>query len=578
MLTAGAAEAAPPLVAEASTCLDKPDFALCLVKVAGADAVTADPELAERTDLLEAAGVDLTQAPESPLTPPYDAIADAVSEVRALDRAGRSPETALAPLSRLGGLPPLVLPIGPGDAQLFAYGSLTAPNNHPSNALSPALNAAVLQAWEQALAARTGPPLAIDGPHNLAMAYRHHGDDAGAMRATALEPRLGERVEILVALDDLEAAAALAASLTPAGLLPEVHIRAEQALQFEAEINRRASAEILALLDRQIADVEAAGLADGVRFFNDLKAQALAENVEQRRPGPAELEAHAAARLAEIRWSVIEAATKAGRPQVARPLADLELRMPVALDDGEMYRKIVILAPAASPGVAAAWLDDQQARLLSELTRAPDAAHALTPLARTWAALGRKDRLEALLAKTLPLAEKARAPKGQAQALGHSVRAILIALGRSDEGFALYPGAPAERLANDFGQGRGVANLDAYLAETPADQRLSFAQRCTDFAAQTGKFDLVASCLDRAEPLADRPLSRQFLAELTLRHAALAARNDDAASADALARRGLKLAEGLDTDHSSVRVVGDLVQIAKAELRRSGRLPPRPKP
>lgn len=578
-LTAGAAEAAPPLVAEASTCLDRPDFALCLIKVVGADAIIADPELAGRSDLLKAAGVDLGQVSKETLTPPYDAIIGAICEVRALDRAGRSPQAALAPLSRLDGLPPLALPIpGAGEARLFAYSGLVGPHDHPSNAVSPALNATVLQAWEQALAARTGPSLAIDGPHDLAMACRHHGDEAGALRAAALESRLGERVKILLDLGDIERAAALAAGVTPASLLPESRLDAEQAAQFEAALSRASSAQLAAILDQQIAEAEAAGVAEGVRFFKEMKAQALAENAEQTQPSLAELEADAAARASQIRWSVIEAATKAGRPQVARPLADMELRAPVALDDGNMHLRIPVLAAAASPAAASAWLDGLQSRLLSKLSSAPDSAYALTPVVEGWAALGRKDRLEALLAKTRHLAEKTPAPKGQFQALGRSVRAILIALGRADEGFALYPGTPEERLTNDLGQGRGLANLDAYLAETPADQRLSLGKRCGELASRAGKFDLVMGCLDRAEPLADRPLYRQSLAENALRYAAHAARNDDRASSDVLARRGLKLAAGLDTDDSGFLVRSFVVEIAKADLRADGRLPPRPTP
>ncbi len=133
---------------------------------------------------------------------------------------------------------------------------------------------------------------------------------------------------------------------------------------------------------------------------------------------------------------------------------------------------------------------------------------------------------------------------------------------------------PTARLRADIEQGRGLEKLDDYLATTPVAEQSKLLVTCAEASARARLFNLVAACLDRSQVGAGQ--NRMLFAESTIRYARNAYAFGDAATGRALLTRALSAAKDLDVQESS-SVKLELVEIAKAELRASDRLPPRPK-
>lgn len=489
-LCAGSAIGAPALMTRAPGCLDAADLPICLLKVlaeddAGSD-LARDRELAARPHILAAAGVTpegvarYRASKDARLGEIFsladDQAQDAFVRVLASDRAGRPPEEGLAIIAALPRdaptLPPFFADSQETSARLTAYRFIafadpttTTPGPPPSRALA----AAVLRAWEDDLASRSGLADSLTDASSLAAAYARHGDRDGVDRAIALEPRPDDRIRILLELGRQDEARAALARLTAADL--EASVRAELtrkvSAQHQAVLGEAAAMEVM--LQEEIARHGAAG--QDTRMYQDLRkqnARRLAALSKAQPSVPARLvRSEAESRLADIRDEVLgaDAPPRPGGPR--------------------------LVTDAAALGLARQQQDQ-----------------------------------------------------------------------------------PTARLRADIEQGRGLEKLDDYLAATPVTEQSRLLATCTEASASVRLFNLVAACLDRFQ--VDTGQSRMIFAESAIRYARSAYSFGDAATGRALLTQALSAAKDLDVKESS-SVKLELIEIAKAELRASDRLPPRPK-
>ncbi len=569
---------------------------MCILRVLAADDAGArlldDADLAASPQVLTAVGVDVPalrkERAMAKAPAPYDEIVSAVREVRALDAAGTPPRQALAPIARLPNasvLPEPQLPEAPvAGRRRFAYALLTGQG---SNQLSPALRAAALRAWEDELKSVAPTREMIDGPSQLASAYQAGGDEAGVARALALEPRPHGQVEIMLQLGQIESAAAVAEGMTIEGLLPAMRLDALRQQEFDRTLSSMSVGIAAQVFGDQIKNAEASGdrrLAGKLRAMQaeiEKDAAPLAPDLT-----PRALQAAAVQQIRVTRLSVLKQAKDVGRPQAARHLADSMLKKTapnrVSANDWE---QMDVLIPVASPTEAAAWLNSLDATIQRDLRHghgwSSDASARLAILVEGWTKLGRMDRLEALITRIRPLtdAERRGAGRGpeESPALNTQLRAMLVAVGRPDEGFALFPGRPEERLDNDLRRGRGLMNLDAYFAEASENNRFGLELHCMSAAQRAKAYSLIPNCLGGRKSAEAAPRQRQVYAETALASARLAAANGDGAAARNLLSWALDTARGIETDDAGdVFPRAALLELAKAELRADGRLPSRP--
>lgn len=583
-LAAGQAASAPPTITLAGRCAAATDMAMCLLQVAAiadkGQRISIDLELADRDDLIKAAGLVERPASElDALPPPYDAVVSVVAQVRALDRSGATPERAVAPLATLDGVPPgapTLLGARLGPVKLDAYSFLLARNNHPRNAVSPALAARLLADWEGTLVAQPDAALSIYGARALAVAYGDRGDEAGLQRAVILSGQPGDRIDVLIAAGRLQQAAGAAVMLKPDDLLDQIRREAADNAELERTMALRSAAILFGYLDDEIARLRAAGDEAQARVAEKLRDQARQQALPSPPPplGEAELRRIAEERVVTTRFAVLDAAATAQQPTAARPVADLILTStPPRSASDEVLAKLPQLVVAASPTVASAWLDTYAESALAAPATNLSALHGLQ---EAWTALGRKDKLEALILVTRPLAASESRTTQDDRPFARLTWRMLIAVGRPDEGFALYPARPVDRLTNDINQGRGLAKLDAYLAEIEERQRPELMQACGEMAARRGAFDVASLCFDRWDGMVTLPILRQHMAESVLQTAGQAGAAGDVEAMRRLTRQALTMARGLDTDDQGIFTPDYLVKVAKVELRVDGRLPPPP--
>lgn len=594
-------------------CLEAADRPICLLNVAGAEdgglGLFRDEELAAHPDLLKAAGFTKAETERwraaqddsyKMFLGPIDEASGAVSAALALDRAGRPPTEALAPIMALKGVSPTLPPF-------FAQSQITSPRllaywlligddtgRKADRSPSPTLASAVLLAWEEELKRRNGVADVTTGPLGLGMAYRVAGDEAGVDRAIRLDPsrRDDERIVMLVRLDRLEQAAAISRIAT---------IEATEAI-FRALLARvdatteASEAEFAGELDRRFGETITKLRADGRNKEADaieaelrqLAEEATAEEIEST--SDAEIHAMAAEALAEARIELVRAAAAAGRADLARETADAVIAGSSAASPSDLVLSATPdLVAAASPAVATGWLNALEAGLRPYSQDDRDASLALQGRLRAvgvgWRQIGRVDRFEELIARWRPAALADVAAYREASARGQSrqipvawvISSLLLDEDRVREARPLLALGPRALLENDIKRGRGVANLDSYLAEATAPGAASsLLISCIGAADLQRDFASSLLCLQRRVELAKTPIEKDSVVSQALGGAALAARVGQSAISRELLTLALTTARGIpaaDEDPISLRDF-DLIEIAKAELRADGRLPP----
>ena len=613
LLTGGGAAAAQPSSVRLTfprllECEHAADRPICLLRQLAAhdpEILTQDPDLRAQPSLLNAAGVSVP--PERPFDPvgararlaawkaeagPLGSTAVgaqaeaavAAREAMHLHRAGRPPNEALAPTAALSlteapgsGLTNFdVEPVAP---RVWAYQLLASSLDGATGSREQALRSAVLTAWDRDLTA------AGDDPARIVMLV-----ETGQLERAAA-------VSAQARIDGAERRLRASAELTAA-------IMAAQEARWEAGRNRE--------LEELLREIPARRRG---RVRRELKA------VEGVEPEPEEtapdLHAMAEAQLEEARIALASAAVKAGRADLARTEAD-RLLAPARLTDG-LLSATHVLAPAASPSVATRWLEALEATLEAHPSSAYEDAPrkgypglrsrrqveaetrgtqlllqtqaSFRQVANGWRALGRTDRVDALIQRWRPQAlAEARAARTAAARGGVAqtpyagqLSRLLLDLGREDEARAIGVLGPDDWIRHDLASGRGLDRLDAHLAGAEADRVSGALITCWYEAIDRNRFADARTCWARYAALDGTPTQEALAAEAALKIGGRAARAGDAVIARDMLDRSLAQARGVSWTDPSLEtefsLLGfDLMEIVKAELRGDGQLPPKPAP
>jgi hypothetical protein len=584
-----AAQSKTPLAVQLQPCGTAADVPICILKVLAAkdagEMLWRDDDLQAKPALLAAAGVKVEaaqQAARSDTTRlffgPSDDAQAALRRAIARDREGASPDLALGAI--------LALPSGAPELPLFFAGSQTASTRLLGLQAvdraargeildlkpSPALHRAALAAWEAELADRGGMADMLTDPGTLARAYAALGDTAGATRAVALEPRPDRRVLILAELGRVEDAALAAARLERRDLEPSVRAEIEQLQARQAAAARATDQHMQGELARMAAEARAGGDEKSARQFEKMRGMMTSDAAPPLPPGLVEGEIDD--RLDALWRGVFAAAGKAGRPTAARPLAERLFRESPPPKVSEAMAAHIEAAAAAAPDLAAAWLDAQE----KQLTRGGDdqTSTRVETVGDGWRALGRTDRLEALVARL----------KGGSARQRRLAAFQLLALDRADEARALAPIRADDLLRTDIRRGRGVARLKDYLAGIQEPHlRSGLLGTCEHETQQARLWRELLACMEAERAEATRAVQFFVEADSALTALNLPSTLDDVASARALFRfaldtaaRGLALEPNYSDDFGSVMTRIGVLTYAKAELRADGRLPKSPPP
>lgn len=601
---AGPAAAKEPLLAQLAPCAADADHAICLLKVAAredaGDLLWRDPDLRAAPQILAAVGVSGAEVERwrrseegqthQMFFGPIDQAETAVDRAVTLDHAGRTPAEALQPILDLGNRAPELPPFFAGSQvaspRLLALAHLTREPLGPKAAGRP-LRQAALHAWEAELAARHGRADEVSEAGALAQGYALIGDEAGVQRALALEPRPDNRIAALLDLQRVADAVPLAQRITGGDLEPSLMTDAQRIR------DRQAAAE--AGLVRALPDMAATARREGNPDIAQM-IEAMARDQARRptaapRVRAAEVRAEAANRVVEIRLRVVRKAVLSGHPELARPLADELLAAPRSGFEGEQAGSAASeLVRAASPDVALAWLEKQDAALQAALRRNTDSMvlqGQIISLAAGWRALGRQDRIDTLTAHLKPLAQAEIARRAshpneavQTPATWQLTR-ILLADGRHDEAQALGVAGGTELLQDDIQRRRGVGRLADYLARARNENdRISILTNCVSESAAVKAYRDVAACYVAQRAGMTAPRQIYYTAQTSLLYAGQAADADELAVAREILAAALTTAPAAlaadpaianEPESSLDRLA--VVAIAKAELRADGRLP-----
>lgn len=584
------------LLRDASACLEAVDRPLCLLQFLArrdAELLARDPELTARPELLAAAG--LPTAPTPPSLPPVRASAAvpttayggqlaaeiAVLETLARDRAARLPEDALRPIVALPlePLPPdgFFEPLEPASARLTAYEAVwsAAQPGAGQPAPSAGLIQAVLAAWRQDLAAAADQPAEI---------------------------------EMLVTVGRLDEAAAVSRAARTEG--------AEAVLRktFQTDVVQQRA------FDSQFSATRARALEEMTRGLSrrqkaEMKRLLEAEALEADKPVPTDKDIRLAAeaRLEEARLRLLRAVVEANRVDLAREIADRLIAR------GEPSSPLVsaspMLAKAATPAQAVRWLELLESSLqpydpardadpppkgypglrtraqIMEETRGAqfsvDVQSLFSAVVKGWQALGRPDRVEALIGRWRPQVEaelaalRAASPTGPAVQTPYAwqLSSLLLNLGREAEARAIGVLRAEDYIRHDLKGGRGVEAVQARLAAISEEaERRSALISCRHAALQHRALAVARLCWEGEVDLAASPAHKLLSAESGVSLAASAGRFGEPAVAREILTRALGLTRQAPPAEQAYESSGssslfDLLSVAKVELRTQGRLP-----
>lgn len=592
-LVVSPAAAADTFLETVAPCARAQDRAMCILRALvakdGGGGVRRDADLRSQPAIMSTLGLtaepvaaaDGQNAVERIFSASEAEAKAAADQALALDRAGKDPAAALAPVLALSlvGAP---APPFPAEESLLpapralAYGRLLTERDTVASA-SERLRAAAADAWERDIRDPQSPRAFKGWTRALFLARLHLRDRAGAERALALTPSPFERAEMLADAGLLEegvkAALALDRKAAEVFVRAEMTARAQTMIRIQEVAARTATRRLLdELRSRGVDDPEIAKAARKLQA----QEQASLESWPAPRISQADVESETDDRTARMQDHILRVGVQRNLPEAVRPLADRLLQDRDLLTN--RYR-LPLALKTATPAAASEWLADMEA----ELTPQGD-ANRLDRLVAAWTELGRTDRAEALVDRAAAWARagSARRPSPYAQVAAR----LLWSRGRQTEAMALAPLTPADKLKLDIAAGRGLSGYDAYVAEATESERITLVVGCAYAAAQSRDWPLVLGCVERERSLLREPIQRHNTSGVALERAAEAAAAGDLISA----RRLFEIAaeEGsaaLDADPRLRRLPDPfawgtlkLLAYAKAELRADGRLPKSPAP
>lgn len=585
-----------------AACQAAQDRAICLLRVAGEEHAGArlywDLDLNRQPDLLDAAGFSRADfeawkvaeeaSSHRSLYSSSEKATEAVGEALALEATGKAPEQSSAPVLALKSDPPQSPAVFPGcSVRLLAFRLLG------ERAATPGLANAVLRAWETELASIGGIADDFCGPLALAKAYRRLGDEAGIDRSIALMPPTGDpdKILLLARAGRFEAAAELSESANLEPIVAMIRKKITASKESERRFRELFTAESTRHLQAVIEDLRASGRSEEA----DRLALKLAEPPQAAEEEPDEIDeatlrGFARSELDSARLELMTLAEAGGRPDVARAVADALIRAsdPASpVDVASEWAPTVV--SAASPGLATTWV----ARLETIQPADDDTVSATISLqsrvyavGECWRRLGQRDRLDAWIARWRPTAtEDAEAWRKGAAASDMSVGGYAFAVANillnddrvSEAAPLLTSDRESTLLLNDLRRGRSVVNLERYLREVggPAEQR-QLLGGCPATAIQARDFDSVAECLRRLAALSMDAGSRSSVSSQLIAAAATAGQAGNPTAMRKLLALAFEVSRGLPdaSDAWATPQALSLIEIAKAELRADGRLPP----
>jgi hypothetical protein len=591
ILAGSTATAEPGLLEMAGPCLEDADTAICLLRSVAAlnpSDLSDDVVLRARRELLKAAGVDLEKRPPLGATPTsHDFGLNLAQAALAALESGTSATKAFAPIEAADngwaalGEAPRPMQTSP---RLVAYRHLWDLSQAGAKALAaPATRLMVLQRWEEALRTHDRDDAATD-PSALIVAYRLLGDEAGVSRSLELSPINSDREKLsrLIEAGRLSEAVGFSAKASIAG--------DEAAFRQQFEANEAAE---YALQDKFQAQL-AKGVRGLAKAWRESGRQEEADKLEaeldkalERSPpsheeaARAEVPMSAWARLTYTRSRLVNALLATGQAAEARQVAYQILDAPQASWFAGYWDREMVLK-AAAPERASAWLAAVERMLEAKALKEEDRAVAAEAVLSGWVALGDVQRADRLWRSWMP---RAKAELASHEAGGYEatpfadvIRAFLIAHDKPGEAPALFAGEEAQLLRNDIVRGRlGTARGRIQETRNP-DVRALLIGECVTVTRFSKTFELGEWCLGQAST--DKADVRQTYA---LRSMAIGLASD-AAEADQLsmARRLFKTAATADAELPADQMRDNLQalrmahQLAKAQLRAEGRLPPLP--
>ena len=589
--------AAAPTVAQdsrwqqAASCLSTPDRAICwLGQLVDSPQVNMDRELSRAPAVLQALGVALIDPDTQPsladtdLPIEFRPYVDAVSQAALAIRTDAPAADVIAILRTLPVSDPPFL-ADPLQDQTLSFGRLDAYAILSGDEISGArlaLQASLLAVWELDL-----PPdletVINGGPTHLAEALMQRGDTRGAERVLRrLTPdNAPTAVREMIRHGLLDAAYELARNATPRD-------RTAGLVKANAAMEKRTAA----YLERIRPEMEAAMAQAMAEFSEEDRAAMLAQAFEEPENAPAEdLAALAASEVAGARLEVMNAASKAGRDNIAMPLALEFFRAGLIGDDENIRSGLISSLPIlVRPQNAEAFtrMDAAEARLESLVNGGPDMP--LAAVYQGWMKLGRTDRAEAVLQRWRPIAERQarRFLEGAGTDRDESQRnlpqaLVSILIDRDDaagaEALGLMP--PTAPIDRDIERGVGLSRLEERLTDRSIDHQVQILIACSARSRERGASQDAETCADRLAEIADTPSRRLTAAEMLLPLAQRATIAGDPAKAESLLVRALELgAPAAETEDMraafSFQLDSTIISVSKAMLRRDGRLAPIP--
>lgn len=600
---------------EAQACLADLDPAICwlrgMVRLSGGGMLTSDPELGGRPDILMLAGAAAPTAAEAPDADVFDSVEPraqpffaAVDAAVAVARSGAEPEAVLAPLQALpvtGGYAML----NPVQEGVFSFGRLdayllmtTALMERGARTPDPErLVPAIMAAWEADLAGADEALLLGAGSEVLASLHASRGDVDGARRVLERlspenEPAL---ISGLVDLDLFAEAAAVSERADAARGLDRLR-RRQALLEQTAAAQMAEFAEFQeAAFEEAFADLTAEQRASLLAGLADPEADEDPYAEDSADPDAILVET-AEEELASARGRLLHEADRAGKAALVRSTArlafDEAIRSADAFGSGaRLAQALTLLAQTSEASEAVALIERAEAHAW---TRTDSHLQLLLPaIHAAWLTLDRPERADALIEEWRPLA----AAQGRAVAEGRNPLGVLsgdgqpgakqglqaILLSRDDLAGARALGwlSPDAGLRRDFAAGRGVSRLDDHLSGSTEDDQGQILISCRYLALEAGDPDAAAVCAERFADSADTPNRHAIAADGLLQIAGAAAMKDDVATAWRLTQRGLAMGREAERTESpalspSFSLNVHLRDVAKAVLRRDGRLPPLP--
>ncbi|MEW5687343.1 MAG: hypothetical protein AB1942_20705 [Pseudomonadota bacterium] len=582
---------------EVAACAVASDRAMCLLRIAvdrdGGSALWRERELREQPALLASLGVTAHGVAAARGANPSERIffaamdegKAAADEARALDRAGRGPADALAPILALTTASPPVPPFFAGQGDLSspraeAYQQLLASGEALRDPPGATLATAAADAWERDIRDPAAPRTFRSSAAGLALARLGLRDEAGADRALTLIDSPFVRIGLLADLGRLDAAVAAALALDRdaafEGIRAEMTAALERAVRANAAAARAAAESLPDELRRM-------GLADDPAVAREMSRIA----AEQRRAAQAppqvpripraEVSAELDDRIGQMQDHILRTALRTQRPETVRPLADRLLRDARIAEN--RYRFPLVLR-TATPATATARLDALEATLSP--TRG---AELFEPLMQAWVQVGRPDRAGQLLERAAGWARQGA--RARPSLYAESAARLLWSRGRQAEAGAIASLSPVDKLELDIAAGRGLAGFDAYLAEADESQRNSLVVHCTHAATTARAWAVVVECSERRRRIYTGAQQRYAHADMAMEAAARAADADELPAARRLfaiateSRAAAMAAEPQTSAWPDPFTTPRLLAVAKAELRADGRLPksqPPPRP